>query len=98
MPTAMISTGTIGSGPYRASTRATVAINGTTAAEIHRTRLEATNFESQMALRDTGFEAVHASVPLSRSAVMIAITAKMAATTKIWLETPCTRFMNGSRT
>src|ERR687891_2202314 len=65
-------------------------------AATQRTTADTANLASQMALRETGFEAVQAKVPLSRSATIRLITAKMAATAKIWLETTPTRFIVGS--
>ena len=51
-----------------------------------------------MALRETGLDAVQASVPLSRSLTIRAITASTAATTKICPDTAPTTIVSGSVT
>src|SRR5688572_7158783 len=96
IPIATAATVVAGIDPYRTTTTATVTASGRMAAATHRIPVADANFASQIPLRETGLEAVQASVPLSRSAVISAITAKTAAMTKTCVETGPIRLASGS--
>src|SRR4051794_17283706 len=67
--------------PYRTDTTTVVSANGMTTAVTHTITVEVSHLLTRTLVRDTGFEIVHASVPLSRSARSRLIVAKIAART-----------------
>src|SRR6476620_10048903 len=67
-------------------------------ATIETTMEAAAHLDNQIDARDTGFEATHERVPLSRSPMSRLIAARIATTTKIWVETAEKKLTSGSRT
>src|SRR6478735_2621121 len=67
-------------------------------ATIETTIEAAAHLDNQIEARETGFDATHERVPLSRSPMSRLIAAKIATTTKICVETAAKKFTNGSRT
>src|SRR4051812_939280 len=95
-PAATIATGPRSVGPYSAVTTTAVTANGMTTAVIARIAVDVAHFESQIADRLTGFDATHASVPLSRSRMSRLATARIAARRKIWAEIATNRLSIGA--
>jgi hypothetical protein len=89
-------TGTTSGAPYRTTTAAAVTAIGANTAATARMALEEIHLASQIELRETGFEATHASVPLSRSRTMRLATAKIAARMKICDPMAPTRLSSGA--
>src|SRR5690242_5146860 len=97
IPAANPATATTGGMPYRTATTATVATSGSTTALTASIALDEAHFASQIAVRETGFEATQASVPDCRSATIRLPTAKIAARTKICAPTAVSRLSIGTR-
>src|SRR5947207_10419054 len=67
--------------PYRMVTTAVVTASGMTTAATQRINVEVSHLLTRTLVRETGFEIVQASVPLSRSARRRLIVAKIAVRT-----------------
>src|SRR5690348_11780901 len=64
-------------------------------APIQRTSVEVSHLLTRTLVRDTGFETVQASVPLSRSAISRLIVAKMTPRTMNWVPRAMSRLSSG---
>src|SRR3954453_22028555 len=74
---------------------AVVKVNGTTTAVIQSATVAVSHLLTSTLARDTGFEIVHANVPLSRSAMRRLIVAKITARTMNCVPTADSRLSSG---